>query len=116
MRWLPLLLLLAACGPDPQPVEKTYAFVRRTGPRADTLHVPAKADSLRLAVEMRVLSGRAAWTLIDPRGAEVWGGTVGERDTVANRAIAAPLPGDWRLVVTPDSAMGVARIWGAVVR
>ena len=110
MSALVLLLALGACGPAPQDVEVTHAFVRRTAPRVDTLRVPARADTLRLAVEVRVLSGRAAWRLEAPDGAEAWAGAVGPSDTVATWSAVPPRPGDWRLVLAPDSAMGVARV------
>ena len=61
-----------------------------------------------------VSSGRASWRLEAPDGRAAWAGAVGESDTVATWATAAPEPGDWRVVVAPDRAMGVARVEAAV--
>ena len=107
-----IVCTLAACA-EPVAVEATHALVRRSGASVDTVRV-GRADSLRVEVEMRLLDGRAAWTLAAPDGAEVWGGAVvadsAQRgDTLAVFAVAAPDAGDWRVRVAPDSAIGA--VW-----
>lgn len=107
--WLPALALLAAGCQSPTEIESAHAFVRRSGPTADTIRV-GRADTLRVRLVLHVQSGRARWALYGPSQREVWAGTAGDADTTATVAIAAPARGDWRLVLTPDSAIGVATV------
>ena len=106
--------LLAGCGRDlPARFEVDRALVSRRGATVDTLDVPGGADTLDVEVDLAVLHGRAAWALLDPAGAEVWGGAVADGDTTARHRVLGPAPGPWRLVLRPDSAVGTASVRGS---
>ena len=103
-------LALAACGPDSTDVGVSRAFVRRTAPTVDTFRV-GRADTLALSARLTLARGRAAWALRDPSGAVVWEGAARD-DTTAAWAATTPAPGDWRLELRPDSAVGTFEAWG----
>lgn len=109
---LALLLLATGCGAGETRVDALHAFVRRSGPTADTLRVERGADSLAVAVDLRVAVGRATWTLRGPDGQVAWAGAVTEGDTAATWTAAAPAPGDWRLELRPERAVGTFEAQG----
>ena len=106
------LLAVTGCASGPSEIDSQHAFVRRSGSTADTLRV-GRADTLRARVDAQLLTGRLAWALRDPDGRVAWTGATGEADTVAAFVMAAPARGDWRLVLTPDSAVGVVDVHAA---
>ena len=107
MRASVLLLLVAGCTPG-SGLEAEHAFVRRSGPVTDTLEV-GRVDSLRASVSADLLRGTLRWSLRDPGGAAAWSGVV-EDSAGARWAVPDPARGVWRLVLEPDSAIGVAAV------
>jgi len=104
-----LLAVLVGCGPGPAEVDAVHAFVRRSGVTADTLRV-GRAHTLRARLDAQLLTGAATWALRSPDGETAWAGRIGTADTVATFETAAPARGDWQLVLTPDSAVGVVEV------
>ena len=106
--------LVAGCGPSDLPArfEVDRAVLTRSGTATDTLRVPAGADTLDVSVDLAVARGRATWALLDPSGAEVWGGAVAADDTTAAFRALRPAPGPWRFVLRPDSAVGTVAVRG----
>lgn len=106
--------LLWGCGPPDLPAH--YAadrtLVARRGPTVDTLDVPGGADTLDVALDLAVLQGQARWALLDPSGAEVWGGVAAD-DTASQHRTLGPAAGPWRFVLRPDSAVGTVSMRGS---
>ena len=111
-RALLALTVVAGCGPPDLPAQFDLdrAVVSRHGASADTLDVPGGADTLDVAVDLAVLRGRVAWALLDPSGAEVWGGRLAEADTAAEYRALRPAPGPWQFVLRPDSAVATLAV------
>ena len=109
------LAVAAGCGPSDLPArfEVDRAVLSRSRATVDTLRVPAGADTLDVSVDLAVARGRAAWALLDPDGAEVWGGAVAGADTVATYRALRPAPGPWRFALRPDSAVATAAVRGS---
>lgn len=109
MRYAVALLLLGGCAPGPAEVDAEHAFVRRSGPTADTLTV-GRADTLRARLDAALVVGGARWALVAPSGDTAWAGRIGTADTVAAFEALTPVPGEWRLTLAPDSAVGVVGV------
>lgn len=105
-----LAVLLTACDPGTTEVDVTRAFVRRTAATVDTFRV-WRADTLALTAQVGLVRGRAAWALRDPTGAVAWEGAAAD-DTLTVWTTTAPPPGDWRLELRPDSAVGTFEVQG----
>jgi hypothetical protein len=107
MRLSVLLLLVAGCA-QPSDLEAEHAFVRRTGPVVDTLEV-GRVDSLRASVTADVIRGTLRWSLLAPGDSTAWSGVI-EDSAGTQWSMADPARGTWRLVLEPDSAIGVATV------
>ena len=108
-----LAAALSGCGSDlPSDYAVDRALVSRRGSSTDTLAVPGGADTLDVELDLALVRGAAGWALLDPAGAEVWGGAVAT-DTVARFRALRPAPGPWRLVLRPDRAVGTAALRGS---
>ncbi|MDT0630786.1 hypothetical protein RQM47_07375 [Rubrivirga sp. S365] len=108
-------LVVAGCGPPDLPAryEIDRAVLSRRPLLTDTLSVPGGADTLDVVLSLAVVRGRTAWALLDPDGAEVWGGAVTRGDTAARHRALRPAPGPWRFVLRSDSAVGTAEVRGS---
>ena len=107
MRLAALVLLVIAGCADPPAVARDDAFVRRSGPVADSLRV-GRADTLAVRFEADLLDGAVAWRLTAPDGRAALAGAA--RDTVVEWRTASPVRGVWRFEVVPDSAIGLTSL------
>lgn len=107
MRFAFLCFLAAGCA-QPSDLEAEHAFVRRSGAITDTLEV-GRVDSLVAFVNADLLRGRLEWTLRDPDGTVTWTDAI-EDSAGARWATPDPARGAWRLVLEPDSAIGIAAV------